>query len=156
MKNENKKGHPVLGALLGIVGVLIGLLGFLTVIIGGGIALLIGVVALILGNMAGKRGVVAIIAGVLAIVVAFVGALGGIGMVEKLREEAEQSGQAPMVAKYVGEKPYLGIMGVMMNLPEDAADLKAMVDEMKMLNNLDAAPETEARVKSDTTAGQPE
>ena len=144
MKNENKKGHPVLGAVLGIVGMLTGLLGFLTGIIGGGIALLIGVIALILGIMAGRRGAVAIIAGLLAIVVAVGGAFGGIGMVEKLREEAEESGQAPLIAKYAGEKPYLGVLGMIMSIPQGEGEMQAMVDEMKALNNLNAASGAEA------------
>lgn len=94
----------------------------------------------------------AIVAGLLAMVVAVGGALGGIGMVESLREEAEKSGQAPLIAKCAGEKPYLGVLGMMLSLPEGEEELQAMMDEMNSLNHPDAAPETEALVKADTTA----
>lgn len=153
MKNEHKKGHPVLGVVLGIMGMLAGALGFLTGIIGGGIALLIGVTALILGIMAGKRGAVAIIAGLLAIVVAVGGTMGGIGMVEQLREKAEKSGQAPLIAKYAGEKPYLGVLGLAMSIPEGEGDLQAMVNEINALNNLNVATETKTLTEVDMVNG---
>lgn len=147
-----KSGHPVLGLVLGILGILIGL--FLCLVAGivtGAVAFLLGVLAIILGIGAKKNqngGVGAIIVGVLAIVVSIASTLFITGTFQMLREKAVETQTAPLVEKYL-DKPYLGIMGVAMNMPKDEAGIQELVDQLNKLIQEDGGA-TAADANQDT------
>ena len=137
---QYKTGHPILGVILGLLGIAAAvLLAFLTGVIGGGIALLFGVIALILGfkSRKGGRGVPAIVAGLLAIVLAAVMTFTGVATVQTLRDKAIASKPDSLVAKYA-DKPYLGVLGIVINMPKDEGsieELTAELDTLKLTEN---------------------
>ena len=71
MNSYGKKGHPVLGIVLGILGLAAALLlPFLTGVIGGAIGVILGAAGLLLGlsSRRGGKGMGAVVFGALAIV----------------------------------------------------------------------------------------
>ena len=120
---EYKTGHPILGVILGLLGIAAAvLLAYLTGVIGGGIALLFGVIALILG----------IKSRLLAVVLAFIMTFTGVATVQTLRDKAIASKPDSLVAKYA-DKPYLGVLGIVINIPKDEGTLEQLTAEMDAL-----------------------
>jgi Flp pilus assembly protein protease CpaA len=135
MENNVKTGHPVLGILLALLGIGIALLfTFLTGVIGGGIALLLGVLAVVLGVKArkGGKGIGAIVLGVIAIVLALLMTFSSIATFSAMRSEAEKAKPGSLIAKYT-DKPYLGVVGILMNLPTDEASVEELMNEINEL-----------------------
>ena len=136
MNNEYKTGHPVLGVILGILGILAAVtLTFFTGVIGCGIAVLLGLIALILGIKARRagRGVGAIIAGLLALLVAAGAMTATLGIFRTMRDKAAEAKTAPLVEEYAA-KPYLGLLGILINLPEDEAGATEFLEQLKSLS----------------------
>lgn len=132
-----KSGHPVLGIVLGVVGIAVALLTTLaTGVIGGGVAAILGVVAILLGVNARKsgRGVGAIILGIIAVILAIVMITTTITAFNTIRQKAEEAGDAPLVARYV-DKPYLGILGMVLGVPKDEATQKEFTDQLNLIVN---------------------
>ena len=132
---EYKTGHPILGVILGLLGIAAAvLLAYLTGVIGGGVALLFGVIALILGikSRKGGRGIAAIVAGLLAVVLAVIMTFTGVATVQTLRDKAIASKPDSLVAKYA-DKPYLGVLGIVINIPKDEGSLEQLTAEMDAL-----------------------
>ena len=131
-----KKGHPILAVVLGILGIAVALLlCLLTGVIGGVIAGVLGLAALligILGKKNGGKGVGGIITGVLAILLAVIMTVTSIGTFRELKEKAETSGTAPLVAKYF-DNPYLGLIGAALKLPPDEGTLQELTDQFNSL-----------------------
>ena len=135
---ESKSGHPVLGIVLGILGILIALL--LTLIAGviaGGLALLLGVIAVLLGVFARKgssRGMGAIVTGAIAIVAAVVMTVSSVSLYTQIRNEAAKYEQeAPLVVKSL-DNPYLGVVGMIMNMPKDEGSVQQLTDQFNLIN----------------------
>ena len=157
---EGKQGgHPVLGIVLGILGILAAIfLCIFTGIIGGAIAGILGLAAFLIGLSARKyqKGFGAIIAGALALVLAVVLTIGSINTFKAIRNEASKyAEQAPLVVKSL-DNPYLGIIGMIINLPKDEGSAQELVDqfhlveeEMKKANNTTAATEASAETKTE-------
>ena len=139
MQNYEKAGHPVLGVILGILGIFVALtLSFLTGALGGGIALLLGLIALLLGiagTRKGGKGAGAIITGALAMVLACVFTFTSISTVNTMRENAEKSGVAPLLAEYA-DNPYLGMLGIALKMPKDEGSLAELQNQIDQLNQL--------------------
>ena len=132
---ERKTGHPVVGLILGLLGIAAALLlVMLTGVIGAAIAGALGLIALILGIGARKtgKGLGAIITGVLAILLAVGLFAGTTKMMTMLKDEAVKTGKAPMVEKFM-DKPYLGFLGMIMNMPTNEADVDELVRQIKSL-----------------------
>ncbi len=137
-ENNTKVGHPVLGIFLGLLGIIIALLlSFVTGAVATGVAVLLGLIAILLGVKArrGGKGISAIITGGIAIVLAVLMLVTTIGTFNVMRDKAASSGVAPLLAKYI-DKPYLGLVGVIISLPQDEATLQELIDEMNQLNEL--------------------
>ncbi len=138
MSNYEKKGHPVLGIVLGILGILIGIVTPLVFgLIGGGIGLLLGIGAVLLGIFAsasGKR-TAAIILGALAILASIIMSVTSVNIMKELRVKAQESGIAPTIAEFC-TNPYMGLIGVVTSMPQDEASLNKVMDEFNQLNNL--------------------
>ena len=123
MSNYEKKGHPVLGIVLGILGIAAALiLCLLAGWIGGAVALVFGVIALLLGIFAvkgGKKGggIGSIVCGVLAIVLAIVMTFTTIGALTEMKKFATAE-ETPLMAKYL-DNPNLGFLGVVLNIGND-------------------------------------
>ena len=147
MEPNAKSGHPILGIILALLGIAVAL--FLTFIfgaIGGGIALLLGLIGLILGikaRKAGGRGMGAIIVGAVAIVMAILLTVSSVGAITALRDTAEKSKPGSLFAKYAS-KPYLGLVGIVMNMPQDEEGMQALMDELKELEAMNPV-QTEAK-----------
>ena len=137
MENTAKKtGHPVLGIVLGIIGIVLSFSAFLFGVIGGGVAALLGVLAVVIGVLArkGGRGTGAIVAGILAIILAVVMTRSSINLYQALHEKAlEHTDIAPLMAKST-DKPYTGLIGIVMQLKD--ADADALTKEIEALNKL--------------------
>ncbi|MBR3333658.1 MAG: hypothetical protein IKG23_05160 [Clostridia bacterium] len=131
-----KKGHPILAVVLGILGIAVALLlCLLTGVVGGAIAGVLGLAALvigILGKKNGGKGIGGIIVGVLAILLAVIMTVTSIGTFQTLKEKAEQSGTAPLVAKYF-DNPTLGLIGAAMKMPQDEGTLQELMDQFNSL-----------------------
>ncbi len=130
-----KAEHPVAGVILGILGIGAALvLCLLAGVIGGAIAVILGVLALLLGFQARKsgKGLGAILTGVVALVMAVVMTFSSIGIMGVIREKAEASGVAPLIAKY-SDKPCLGLMGFVLSAANHQEDLEALNKEMSAL-----------------------
>lgn len=132
---NGKTGHPVLGAVLGIVGIVIALLA--TLVFGaaaGGLALLLGITATALGFAArrGGRGIGAIIAGILAVVLAVTMTFATVNAFRDLKQRADARGEFPLVSKYF-DNPYLGIFGVALRIQNNEGTLQNLIDEMNAL-----------------------
>ena len=135
---EQKAGHPVLGIILGVLGVLIALLlSVFTGAIGGAVALLLGVGALLLGLFARKksnRGIGAIIVGAIAIVLAISTTINSVNNFKALHKELEQyADEAPLVVKSFNQ-PYLGLIGLMLNLPKDEGSAAELVEQFNRVS----------------------
>ena len=91
-------------------------------------ALVIG----ILGKKNGGKGIGGIIVGVLAILLAVIMTVTSIGTFQTLKEKAEQSGTAPLVAKYF-DNPTLGLIGAAMKMPQDEGTLQELMDQFNSL-----------------------
>ena len=52
-----------------------------------------------------------------------------------LRDKARETGTAPLVAQYM-DKPYLGFLGVTMNLPRDEDTYEAFFNQLTDMMNL--------------------
>ena len=138
MSNSAKTGRPVLGLVLGILGILCALfLAFLTGVIGGGIALVLGLAALLLGIFAsksGSRGVGAIVTGAIAIFLAVIITIVSVSTFSTLQSKAAESGNTPLMAKYLG-RPELGFIGLLMSIPSDEGSANELVEELNYLNS---------------------
>ena len=137
-ENNTKVGHPGLGIFLGLLGIVIALLlSFVTGAVATGVAVLLGLIAILMGVKArrGGKGIGAIITGGIAIALAVLMLVTTIGTFTAMREKAASSGVAPLFAKYV-DKPYLGLVGIIISLPQDEATLQELIDEMNQLNEL--------------------
>ncbi len=145
MENTNGtgKGHPILGIVLGVIGILIALfLALFTGVIGGGIAIVLGIIAVLLGIGAFRKGskgggIVAILSGVAAVLLAVLLTSTAMTAVKEIKKQAEEKNLE--IAQYVN-KPYLGILGIIMDLPKDEAKLNEL---MEQLNQLRSNTETE-------------
>ncbi len=134
---ERKTGHPVAGLILGLLGIAAALLlVIMTGVIGAAIAGVLGLIALILGIGArkGGKGMGAIVTGILAILLALGICAGTTKLMTLLRDEAVKTGKAPLVEKFM-EKPYLGFLGMVINLPTEEADIDELVDQLKALTD---------------------
>ena len=133
---NSKKGHPLLAVILGILGIAVALLlCLLTGIAGGIIAGVLGLAALligILGKKNGGKGVGGIITGILAILLAVIMTVTTIATFRALKEKAEESGTAPLVAKYFDD-PALGLIGAAMKIPKDEGTLRELTDQFNSL-----------------------
>lgn len=131
-----KKGHPILGFILGLLGIIVGLL--LTVLAGwgaGALGILLGAIALligILGKVKGGKGIAAIIAGALAIIVAVVMSVGSATVCRQMHDEAVKLGTVPMIVKYT-ENTSLGILGITLAAANDNADTKQLETELNTI-----------------------
>ena len=146
MRGNDKKGHPLLGLILGFLGITSALLlAIYTGVIGGGIALILGLAAVIIGARAGRcgRGIPPIIAGVLSIMLGGVMSVISVSAVEILHKRAVETGQAPLVAEYA-ENPFFGIMGVVLKIPKDEAVVQELMNQIDAMDALDSGAETEA------------
>ena len=145
MENTNRtgKGHPILGIVLGVIGILAALfLALFAGAIGGGIAIVLGVIAVLLGIGAFRKGskgggIVAILSGVAAVLLAVLLTSTAINAVKEIKKTAEEKNLE--IAQYIN-KPYLGIAGIILDLPKDEAKLNEL---MEQLNQLRANNETE-------------
>ncbi len=154
MDNYEKKGHPVLGVVVGIVGIMAALLlSMLTGVIGGAVAGILGLIALLLGVFAikgGKKlgGIVSILAGVMAVILAVTMTLGTISVLDDAKKKAQNNPDTPMMAKYL-DNTSLGLMGILLKIPKNEgeanADLTSLQKELDILKAADeAATATEA------------
>ena len=133
-----KRGHPVLAIVLGILGILIAF--FLTLIggvIAGAVALILGVVALLLGisgRKAGGSGLGGIIIGALAIILAVAMTFGTISTFTEIQKQAEKyADEAPLVVKSL-KSPYLGMVGMMVNVPKDEGSLDELTKQFNLVS----------------------
>ncbi|MBR6119397.1 MAG: hypothetical protein IKQ04_03650 [Oscillospiraceae bacterium] len=149
MENNAKIGHPVLGVVLGFLGIAAAiLLTFATGVIGGGIAVLLGVIGLILGiktRKKGGKGMGAIVVGVLCVIIAVILTFTTIAGMAGLRDKAKELKPDSIFAKYA-ESPYLGAIGIILNMPQDEASMEALQQELQQLQELstestEAAPQ---------------
>ena len=135
MSNSTGNGHPILGVVLGIFGILAALLLTLTTgIVGGGIAIILGLIAVLLGLKArklGGKGIGAIIVGAIAVILAISMTVSSISAMKAMKTEAAEKNLE--IAKYI-DKPYLGLMGVIMSLPKDEATLNELVEQLNSLS----------------------
>lgn len=135
MSNTTGNGHPIFGVVLGVFGILAALLlTFTSGIIGGGIALILGLIAVLLGIKARKlsdKGLGAIIVGALAIVIAVFMTISSINIIKTMKTEAANKDLD--IARYI-DKPYLGLMGVIMSLPKDEATLNELAEQLNSLS----------------------
>ena len=132
---NEKTGHPILGVILGLLGIAAAvLLAFITGVIGGGLAAILGLAALLLGIQAlkGGRGIPAMLAGIVAIALAVIMTYSAIASVNLIKEKALQNEATPLVAKYA-DKPYLGVLGIIMNMPKDEGSIQELVDQINLL-----------------------
>lgn len=132
---NEKTGHPILGVILGLLGIAAAvLLAFITGVIGGGLAAILGLAALLLGIQAlkGGRGIPAMLAGIVAIALAVIMTYSAISSVNLIKEKALQNEATPLVAKYA-DKPYLGILGIIINMPKDEGSIQELVDQINLL-----------------------
>ncbi len=133
-----KKGHPVLGIVLGILGLLIGaMLPLLTGVIGGAIGLVLGILGVVLGILARRsgKGIASIVIGALAVIVALAVTMASVNTMKAMKEEAQTSGVAPLIAEY-SDNPYLGFLGIASKLPQDEASLQQLQEEFNKLNEI--------------------
>ena len=135
MSNSTGNGHPILGVVLGIFGILAALLLTLTTgIVGGGIAIILGLIAVLLGLKArklGGKGIGAIIVGAIAVILAISMTVSSISAMKAMKTEAAKKNLD--IAKYI-DKPYLGLMGVIMSLPKDEATLNELMEQLNSLS----------------------
>lgn len=134
-ESNMKSGHPVLGIILAVVGIAFAILSTLaTGVIGGGIAVVLGIAAVLLGIHARKsgRGTGAIVVGVIAVILAVIMMIMTVNIFTMLRKQAEEAGDAPLVVRYA-DKPYLGIFGMALSVPNNEAEQKEFTEQMNLL-----------------------
>ena len=136
---EKKAGHPILAIILGILGILIALL--LTLLLGvvaGAIAGILGLAALLIGLVGvrkGGRGIGGIVVGALAIILAVAMTMTTVSLFTKIQTEAEKyTDEAPLVAKTL-DKPALGMLGMLINLPKDEGSAQEVIDQFKLIED---------------------
>ena len=138
-QNEIKTGHPVLGAVLGIIGILASFpAAMLFGVIGGGVCALLGLIAIILGAKAkrgGRKGGAAVVFGVIAIVLAALMTCMVVVGIKGMQQKAAETGTAPLIEKYADD-PYLGIMGILNKIPKDEATFDQLMEQLNQLNSL--------------------
>jgi len=123
MTEYAKKGHPILGIVLGVLGIIAALfLCVMTGWIGGAIAGILGLIGLLLGIFAvkgGKKGggIGSIVVGAIAILLAVVMTFTTIASFTEMRKIATAE-ETPLMAKYM-DNPGLGLMGVVLNMGKD-------------------------------------
>ena len=132
-----KQGHPVLAVVLGILGILLAFfLPLLGGYIGGIIAGLLGLAALLIGISgvkAGGKGVAGIVVGVLAVILAVVLTFGSIGVLKEVKvRAAKYAEEAPLVVKCL-DKPELGFLGMILNMPQNEGDLQQLLDQFNLI-----------------------
>jgi len=145
MTDYEKKGHPVLGIILGAIGIIVAVtLVLVTGVVGGGVALVLGVIALLLGIGAvkgGKKGggIGSIVVGAIAILLAVVMTFSTVTLFREMQKRADENiEKTPLMAKYLKD-PYMGFLGMVLNMSKDnldeakAEDLRA---EMDYLSNV--------------------
>lgn len=135
MSNSNGTGHPVLGIVLGIIGILIAIIfSMITGAISGAIALILGIAAILIGINARKlcgKGIGAIVTGAIAVILSIVMTVSSINTMKLLKQQAEEQGLK--LAQYM-TNPYLGIVGIFSNLPQDEASLTEIVEQLNELS----------------------
>ena len=145
-ENNYKSGHPALGLVLGILGIAVALLlAFFTGAIGAGIAIILGIAAILLGISARRKsnkGMGAIVTGALAIILALVLMTTVTSLFTEMRNKAKELGTAPLVAEYM-DKPYLGFLGMAMNLPDDEGTAEEFTKQLTDIMNQLAGVTTE-------------
>jgi len=146
MTEYAKKGHPVLGIILGAIGIIIAVtLCLLTGVIGGAVALILGLIALLLGISAvkgGKKGggIGSIVVGAIAILLAVIMTFTTVVLFKEMQRRANETPQTPLMAKYLND-PYTGFVGMVLNMSKDnlndakAEELKAEMDYLSSLIN---------------------
>jgi len=143
MNEYTKKGHPVLGVVLGILGIIAALLLFFFVgVVGGVIAGLLGLAAVLIGLSARKhgKGTGAIVTGILAIILAVFLSVQSVNIFTSIRDEAAQyADEAPLVVKCL-DKPYLGLVGMIINLPKDEGTAQELVDQLNWVREKTEKP----------------
>ena len=151
MENKVKVGHPVLGIVLGLLGIVAAVsLTFISGVIGGGLALLLGVIAIVIGisgKKKGGKGIGAILVGIVAVLMAGLLTFTTVAALNGMRDEAKKQNPDSLVAKYM-DKPYLGVIGVMLNLPENENDMEALMAELDELSKSVTAATGEAPATS--------
>lgn len=138
-QNEIKTGHPVLGAILGILGIGASFpASMLFGVIGGGVCALLGIIAIILGVKAkrgGRKGVPAVVFGVIAIVLAVLMTVMVVVGIAGMQKKAAESGTAPLLAKYA-ENPYFGVVGILNKIPKDEGAFEDLMEELNQFDSL--------------------
>ena len=140
-QNNIKTGHPILGLLLGLLGIAAALvMTFFIGVVATVIAVLFGGLAIFLGITArkarrGGRGIAAIVAGALAILLSLTALVNVMGIFSGMHNKAVSSGQAPLVAQY-SEKSYLGLIGLVANIPTDEGSIEELMKEIELLNSM--------------------
>ena len=140
----------MLGIILGIIGIIGAFfLTYLFGIPGGAVCLILGAVAVILGfrrraKNEGRGGIGAIVIGSLAVIAAVAMSISSIKFMETIRDKAKESGVAPLFAQYT-ENTYLGITGVFLNIPQDEAKIKELMDELELLNKMEPTKTEETK-----------
>ena len=158
-REATKKEHPVLGLVLGILGIAAALaLCLFTGIIGGIIAGALGLSAFLLGASARKsnKGYGAIVAGALALMLAVLLTAGSVRTFTAIRQEASKyADEAPLFVKSLS-KPYLGIVGMIFNMPKDEGTVQELVDQFHLIEDrLRAAREAKEQAPAATSSPEP-
>ncbi len=163
-ENSYKSGHPVLALVLGIIGIVAALpICMLGCIIGGAIAGAFGLAALLIGISSRKygKGMGGIVTGVIAILLAVTLTSAFVNVYRDLQKKAEEASDvAPLMSKYLN-KPELGFVGLLLNIPKDEASLDALSKELDALRKLESsdtaatAVPTETAVPAETAAPAP-
>lgn len=145
-ESSYKSGHPVLALVLGIIGIIAALLlCLLSGIIGGAIAGAFGLAALLIGISSRKygKGMGGIVTGVIAILLAVSLTTASVNVYRELQKKAEATGVAPLMSKYLN-KPELGIVGLIINIPTDEGSLDDLSKELDALSKLESSSIPEA------------
>ena len=130
----------ILGVILGILAVVCALLAtFLFGVTGGIIAGVLAVVAIVLGILKRRKdrrgGIAAIVVAVLAIVLAFAMTTFSSRLFKEFHDKAVEYKPDGLWAQASVDNNG-GLMGIVKNLPQDEASLKALTDEINELNKL--------------------
>ena len=147
MEYKTKIGHPVLGIVLGFLGIAAAiLLTFATGVIGGGIALLLGVIGIILGistKKKGGKGIGSIVVGVICVIMAVVLTFTTVAAMAGLRDRAKELKPDSLFAQYA-TNPFMGAIGIFLNMPQDQASVEALQQELQELQELSSLNTTAA------------
>lgn len=141
MSNIEKKGHPILGIVLGILGIAAALfLCMVTGWIGGAVAILLGVLGVLLGIFAvkgGKKGsgIGSIVVGALAVILAVTMTVSTIAVLNGVKKFATEE-ETPLMAKYLDD-PNMGFLGIILNVGKDL-DGKDQAAQQDLVGRLQA------------------